>query len=89
MQITELLGPEGPLAEHISGFTVRPQQQQMAEAVAEVLHENGEHEATFAEFQTCRGGWFTGKPYVCVSDYTKGIGRIIVRTQRAKNYVCL
>ena len=35
--------------------------------------------ATFSSFETCSGGWFTGKPYVCVKDYTKGWSRLVVR----------
>lgn len=34
--------------------------------------------AAFAEFKTCEGGWFTGSPRVCYSDYTKGVGRLFV-----------
>lgn len=41
MSIAEVLGPEGPLARQIAGFAVRPQQQQMAEAVAQALTDNG------------------------------------------------
>lgn len=33
--------------------------------------------ATFASFAQCSGGWF-GKPRSCVSDYTNGIGRLVV-----------
>jgi ATP-dependent DNA helicase DinG len=39
--ITELLGTNGPLAKHISGFASRSQQQAMAESVAEVLENDG------------------------------------------------
>lgn len=35
--------------------------------------------ASFATFQTCSGGWFSGRPYHCVSDYTMGFGRLLVR----------
>ena len=34
--------------------------------------------AVFTSFQTCEGGIFTGKPYTCYSDYTKGFGRLFV-----------
>ena len=39
--ITELLGENGPLANQIQGFAPRPQQQAMAEAVANTLERNG------------------------------------------------
>ena len=37
MTVTELLGPHGPMADHIPGFSPRAPQQAMAEAVAEAL----------------------------------------------------
>lgn len=39
--ISELLGTNGPLAKHISGFASRSQQQAMAESVAETLENDG------------------------------------------------
>ena len=39
--ISELLGANGPLAKHISGFASRSQQQAMAETVAETLEKDG------------------------------------------------
>ncbi len=39
--ISELLGTNGPLAKHISGFASRSQQQAMAESVAETLEKDG------------------------------------------------
>ena len=39
--ISELLGTNGPLAKHISGFASRSQQQAMAESVAEILENDG------------------------------------------------
>jgi hypothetical protein len=36
--------------------------------------------ATLASFETCRGGgWFSNQPRICVRDYAKGIGRLVVR----------
>jgi hypothetical protein len=29
--------------------------------------------------QDCSGGWFTGRPYVCVKNHAKGYGRLLVR----------
>jgi hypothetical protein len=35
--------------------------------------------ATFASFETCTGGgWFSRTPRICVSDYSKGLGRLVV-----------
>ena len=39
--MSELLGADGPLAEHIPGFAPRRQQQEMAEAVVDTLDGNG------------------------------------------------
>ncbi len=39
--ISELLGTNGPLAKHISGFASRSQQKAMAESVAETLEKDG------------------------------------------------
>jgi hypothetical protein len=34
----------------------------------------------FTSFETCLGGgWFTRQPRVCSTDYTKGIGGMVVR----------
>lgn len=41
MDGTTLLGPDGPLARHIHGFAPRPQQQQLAGAVARTLAAGG------------------------------------------------
>lgn len=40
-EVTEVLGPDGLLSEHIPGFSYRRQQQEMAEAVAETLEQGG------------------------------------------------
>ncbi len=39
--ISQLLGPDGLLAQHLQGFTFRPQQLAMAEQVAETLEQGG------------------------------------------------
>jgi hypothetical protein len=40
--------------------------------------------ATFASFETCSGGgWFSGKQRTCVSDYSKGLGRLVVLVFRS------
>jgi hypothetical protein len=36
--------------------------------------------ATFASFETCSGGgWFSNTSRRCVTDYNKGLGRLVVR----------
>lgn len=34
-----------------------------------------------AKFETCSGGWWTGRPHTCQTDYIKGMGRIMVSIQ--------
>jgi ATP-dependent DNA helicase DinG len=53
--IEDILGPEGLLSERLSGFRHRPQQQAMADAVAELL----EHGGTLI----CEAGTGTGKTF--------------------------
>ena len=36
--VQEILSEAGPLADRIDGFTVRPQQQQLAQTIADVLN---------------------------------------------------
>jgi hypothetical protein len=35
----------------------------------------------FTEFETCSGGWFSRRPRTCISDYTKGLGRLVASFQ--------
>ena len=53
--MSELLGTNGPLARHIPGFAPRPQQQEMAEAVASALER---HQVLIAEAGTGTGKTF-------------------------------
>ena len=55
LPVADFLGPEGLLARRVRGYGHRPQQQAMAEAVAEVLGENG--------LLICEAGTGTGKTY--------------------------
>ncbi|MCF6337669.1 MAG: ATP-dependent DNA helicase [Gammaproteobacteria bacterium] len=53
--IVDILGPNGPLAKHVSGFAARSQQQDMAEATARALENN--------EMLIAEAGTGTGKTY--------------------------
>jgi len=53
--IVDILGPDGPLAKHVSGFAARSQQQDMAEATARALKNN--------EMLIAEAGTGTGKTY--------------------------
>jgi ATP-dependent DNA helicase DinG len=55
LSIPELLGSDGPLAQHIAGFAPRTQQQEMAEAVRQTLADNG--------LLMAEAGTGTGKTY--------------------------
>jgi ATP-dependent DNA helicase DinG len=54
-QIGEILGPAGLLSERLPGYNHRPQQQAMAETVAQVLHQGGT--------LICEAGTGIGKTY--------------------------
>lgn len=54
-QIEEILGPNGLLSGRLEGYNHRPQQQEMAEAVAEVLADGG--------ILICEAGTGTGKTF--------------------------
>jgi len=54
-QIADILGPTGLLSQRIAGYNHRPQQEAMAEAVAQVLAEGGT--------LICEAGTGTGKTY--------------------------
>jgi len=53
--IVDILGPNGPLAKHVSGFAARSQQQDMAEVTARALENN--------EMLIAEAGTGTGKTY--------------------------
>ncbi|MES9993542.1 MAG: ATP-dependent DNA helicase [Candidatus Thiodiazotropha sp.] len=53
--IAEIFGPEGWLAKRIEGFSYRPQQQEMAEAVSRVMDQSG--------VLICEAGTGTGKTF--------------------------
>ncbi|MEW8428753.1 MAG: DEAD/DEAH box helicase, partial [gamma proteobacterium symbiont of Ctena orbiculata] len=53
--LAEIFGPDGWLAKRIEGFSYRPQQQQMAEAVARIMDQSG--------VLICEAGTGTGKTF--------------------------
>jgi ATP-dependent DNA helicase DinG len=53
--LAEIFGPGGWLARHIDGYSCRPQQQEMAEAVGRILEEGG--------VLICEAGTGTGKTF--------------------------
>ena len=55
MELTEILGPEGLLAQQIEGFSYRQQQYEMATAVAEIIDSG--------ETLICEAGTGTGKTF--------------------------
>ncbi|MGB1884189.1 MAG: ATP-dependent DNA helicase [Gammaproteobacteria bacterium] len=53
LEIAELLGRDGPFAEHLEGFEPRPQQQEMAQFIADTFRDQGT--------LVCEAGTGTGK----------------------------
>ncbi len=72
MAIAELLGADGPLADHVSGFAPRPQQQAMAAAVADALENR---QVLIAE-----AGTGVGKTYAYLAPALLCGGKIIIST---------
>ncbi len=67
-----LLGPEGPLARHISGFAPRAPQQDMAQAVADALLNDG--------VLISEAGTGTGKTYAYLVPALMSGKKIIIST---------
>ncbi|HXH02221.1 MAG TPA: ATP-dependent DNA helicase [Candidatus Competibacteraceae bacterium] len=72
MELSELLGRDGPLARQIPGFAPRPQQIRLAEAVADTLEKRG---VLIAE-----AGTGTGKTYAYLVPALLSGQRVIVST---------
>ncbi len=70
--LTELLGPDGPLAASVDGFAPRKQQQAMAEAVARTLEDGG---SLVAE-----AGTGTGKTFAYLVPALNSARKIIIST---------
>ena len=68
----ELLGPRGPLAQHIPGFAPRAPQQDMAQAVAEALHNDS--------VLISEAGTGTGKTYAYLVPALMSGKKIIIST---------
>ena len=68
----ELLGPHGPLARHIPGFAPRAPQQDMAQAVAEALHNDS--------VLISEAGTGTGKTYAYLVPALMSGKKIIIST---------
>ena len=68
----QILGPEGPLARHIRGFSVRPQQQAMATAVAAAIDD--------ATTLIAEAGTGTGKTFAYLVPALLAGRRVIVST---------
>ncbi len=68
----ELLGPHGPLAQHIPGFAPRVPQQEMAHAVAEALHNDS--------VLISEAGTGTGKTYAYLVPALMSGKKIIIST---------
>ena len=74
---TRILSSQGPLADHVEGFSARPEQQEMAEIVAETIEARG--------VLLCEAGTGTGKTFaylvpsllsgrkVIISTYTRAL----------------
>jgi ATP-dependent DNA helicase DinG len=67
-----VLGPDGPLARALAGFTVRPRQQEMAEAVARTLDDDG--------VLVCEAGTGTGKTLAYLAPALAHGGKVVIST---------
>jgi ATP-dependent DNA helicase DinG len=71
-KIAALFAPDGPLAEHVGEFRPRAQQVEMAQAIAEAIHANGQ---LIAE-----AGTGTGKTFAYLVPALLAGGKVIVST---------
>ncbi|MFZ1643524.1 MAG: ATP-dependent DNA helicase [Candidatus Contendobacter sp.] len=72
MDVAELLGPEGPLAQRVPGFAPRPQQQDMAVAVAAILEDGGS--------LIVEAGTGTGKTFAYLVPALRSGARVLIST---------
>lgn len=78
--ITDILGPDGPLAAHVPGFAPRSQQQDMAEAVTRALESD--------ELLIAEAGTGTGKTYAYLVPallYSQEQGKKVLISTGTKN----
>ncbi|MEN8179731.1 MAG: ATP-dependent DNA helicase [Pseudomonadota bacterium] len=71
-EIAEIFEPEGWLARHIDGYSHRPQQQEMAEAVGRILDEGG--------VLICEAGTGTGKTFAYLAPALMSGLKVIIST---------
>lgn len=72
LDLSEIFGPEGWLARGIEGYSQRPQQQEMAQAVARILEEGG--------VLVCEAGTGTGKTFAYLAPALLSGLKVIVST---------
>jgi ATP-dependent DNA helicase DinG len=72
VDVAELLGPAGPLARQVPGFAPRPQQQDMATAVAAILEDGGS--------LIVEAGTGTGKTFAYLVPVLLSGARVIIST---------
>jgi len=70
--VHDILSETGPLADCIDGFTVRPQQQQLAQTIAEVLNND--------DSLVCEAGTGTGKTFAYLIPALLSGKRVIIST---------
>ncbi|MES9854461.1 MAG: ATP-dependent DNA helicase [Candidatus Thiodiazotropha sp. L084R] len=70
--IAEIFGPEGWLASRIEGFSYRPQQQEMAQAVADIIQRSG--------VLICEAGTGTGKTFAYLVPALMSGRKVIIST---------
>ena len=72
LELSEVFGPQGLLACQVSGYSQRPQQQQMAQAVAEILDQGG--------VMVCEAGTGTGKTFAYLVPALLSGRKVIIST---------
>jgi len=70
--VQDILSETGPLAGSIDGFTVRPQQQQLAQTIADVMNNN--------DSLVCEAGTGTGKTFAYLVPALLSGKRVIIST---------
>jgi ATP-dependent DNA helicase DinG len=70
--VQDILSETGPLAERIDGFTVRPQQQKLAQTIADVLNND--------DSLVCEAGTGTGKTFAYLVPALLSGKRVIIST---------
>ena len=70
--VQDILSATGPLADCIDGFTVRPQQQQLAQTIADVLNND--------DSLVCEAGTGTGKTFAYLVPALLSGKRVIIST---------